>query len=403
MSDTAPRAAPKGLTVVLGAMAALGAAAIDMCLPGLPAIQADLATTPERAALTLGAFFAGMGVGQLLCGPAADAWGRRPVALGGVLVYCAASLACVFAADAGQLTAARFVQAFGAASGFVVARAVVRDLFEMDEAARAHSLVALAFSITPLLAPTVGGWLLVWFGWRAIFLALCLMGAACLLAQALRVPETLPAARRTPISPRGLARGYARILANRRTMGCILAGAFPFAGMFVYFHASPFVFIELHGVPARHYGLLFALNVLALIAASYANARLAPVRGALAMLRAGCALAAAGGVALFATTALDIGGLAGVVLPLVVAIGALGFVGANATAGALAPFPNLAATTGALQGFAMMMLGAGMGWLAGFLHDGTARPMGAIIAALAVLGLVVCLALVRDGPRESGG
>jgi DHA1 family bicyclomycin/chloramphenicol resistance-like MFS transporter len=156
----------------------------------------------------------------------------------------------------------------------VIARAMVRDMYELDDAARAQSFIALAFSVTPLLAPTIGGWLLVWFGWRAIFLVLCGFGALCLLALLTRVPETLPPERRTPLRILSLLQSYRRILSERRSVGCILTGAFGFAGMFIFFAASPFVYIEIYGVPNQYYGLLFGLNVLGVMAANYVNTRL---------------------------------------------------------------------------------------------------------------------------------
>ncbi|NQW10283.1 MAG: Bcr/CflA family multidrug efflux MFS transporter [Alphaproteobacteria bacterium] len=385
----------KGLMLTLGALAALGAAAIDMYLPSLPTIDAELAPGTGQAQFTLSAFFIGLGIGQLFYGPASDAFGRRRVLMGGILLYCLASLACLFAGSITELIAARFVQALGAAAGGVIARAMVRDLFSLDEAARAQSFINLAFSITPLLAPSIGGYLLIWFGWRAIFLVLCGFGAACLIALVVRVPETLPEDKRTPLAVLSLLRSYRRILSERQSVGCMLSAAFAFACMFTFFAASPFVYIEVFGVPRQHYGLLFGLNVLGIMAANYINARLVVRMGALVMLRIGSLVSAFGGVMLFLATALEIGGLYGVVIPMIIVVGSLGFIGANAIAGALEPFAALAGTTASLFGFFQMMLGAAVGGLVGLLHDGTPLPMGALIGVLSVLGLLSCLLVVR--------
>ena len=390
-----------GLTITLGAVAALGAAAIDMYLPSLPTIEAELTSDSGQAQLTLVAFFIGLGFGQLFYGAISDAHGRRQVLMGGIVLYCLASLGCVFSTDIVELIAWRFVQALGAASGGVIARAMVRDLFSVNEAAQAQSFINLAFSITPLLAPTIGGYMLTWFGWQSIFLVLCLFGAACLLALYLRVPETLSAERRTPLAAGSLLRSYGRILSNRQSVGCILTGSFAFACMFTFFAASPFVYITVFGVPQQHYGLLFALNVVGIIAANFINAWVVIRFGALAMLRVGSLISASGGVALLLATALEVGGIVGVVLPMITVVGSLGFVGGNAIAGALEPFPNLAATTASLFGFCQMMLGAAAGVAVGLLHDGTPLPMGIMIGGLSLLGLLFCLTLVR--PRHKIG
>lgn len=390
-----PLGIPRGLTVILGALAALGAAAIDMYLPSLPMIETDLSPGSGQAQFTLSAFFVGLGIGQLFYGPASDAFGRRRVLMGGIILYCVASLACAFAGSMEQLIAARFIQALGAASGGVIARAMVRDMFALNEAARAQSFIALAFSVTPLLAPNIGGYILIAFGWRAIFLVLCGFGAVCLFMLVTRVPETLAPERRTPLRFLSLLRSYRLILSQRRSVGCILTGAFGFAGMFTFFAASPFVYIEVYGIPYQHYGLLFGMNVLGIMATNYINTRLVIQKGAMAMLRIGSMLSALGGVLLFVCITFEIGGLAGVVAPMMLVVGSLGFIGANAIAGALEPFPTLAGTTASLFGFSQMMLGALLGGIVGLTHDGTPLPMGILIGTTCVLGLLCYLLIVR--------
>lgn len=391
---------PRGLTVILGALAALGAAAIDMYLPSLPMIENDLAPGSGLAQFTLSAFFVGLGLGQLFYGPASDAFGRRRVLMGGIILYSLASLACAFAASMEQLIAARFIQALGAASGGVIARAMVRDMFALNEAARAQSFIALAFSVTPLLAPNIGGYILIAFGWRAIFLVLCGFGAVCLFLLVTRVPETLAPEKRTPLRFLSLLRSYRLILSQRRSVGCILTGAFGFAGMFTFFAASPFVYIEVYGIPYQHYGLLFGMNVLGIMATNYINTRLVIQKGAMEMLRIGSILSAFGGVLLFVCITFGIGGLVGVVVPMILVVGSLGFIGANAIAGALEPFPTLAGTTASLFGFSQMMLGALMGGIVGLTHDGTPLPMGILIGATCVLSLLSYLLIVR--PTDVG-
>jgi MFS transporter, DHA1 family, multidrug resistance protein len=391
----------KGLVVLLGALAALGAAAIDMYLAALPRIASEFGSTSGQAQFTLGAFLIGLGIGQLVHGALSDAYGRRPVLIFGILLYCVASLGCISASDINQLIAWRFVQALGAAAGSVIVRAIVRDLYSMDEGARAQSFINMAFLVTPLIAPNIGGYLLTWFGWRSIFLLMCLFGALCLAALVFRLPESLPPERRTPLSPRSLLSAYSQILRDRRTLGCLLAGTFSFACMFTFFAGSPFVYITFFGIPEQHYGLLFGINVLGIIGTNYLNARLVVRVGALRMLVLGCALCAAAGLTLAATTYFEIGALLGVVIPLVFVIGSLGFVGANALAGAMAPFPKLAGTTASLLGFSRMIFGAAAGAVLGVIHDGTPLAMGLLIGALSVLSLLSCLLLAKPSTPAS--
>lgn len=386
----------RGLTLILGGIAALGAAGIDMYLPSLPTIEAELTQGHGSAQLTLSAFFVGLGLGQLFYGPASDSLGRRKVLMWGILLYCIGGFACLIVTTIEQLIAARFIQALGAAAGGVIARAIVRDLYSLDRAAQAQSFINLAFSITPLLAPTVGGYLLILYGWRSIFLALLCFGVICLIALIMRVPETLPIERRAVFSLSSLLQGYRRILTNRQSVGCMLTGAFAFSCMFTYFSASPFIYITLFDVPQQHYGLLFGLNVVGIIIGNIINTRLVLLKGSHKMLRVGSIISALGGVALFLTITLNLFSIYGIIIPLFFVIGSLGFIGSNAIAGALEPFADLAGTTASLFGFIQMMLGACVGGLVAFMHDGTAFPMGVVIFTLSLLGLCSCLILVKS-------
>jgi DHA1 family bicyclomycin/chloramphenicol resistance-like MFS transporter len=392
-----------GLTIVLGAVAALGAAAIDMNLPALPAIDGDLGGAARGtqgffeggAELTLSAFLVGMGLGQLVYGALSDAFGRRRVLIASTVIYVGASIACAFAESLDQLVLFRFLQAMGAGGG-VISRAIVRDLYSVDAAAKAQSFIQLVFLLTPLLAPNIGGYVLLWFGWRAIFFVLMGFALFCLVTTVLRVPETLPEEKRRPLSIVNLARGYATVLSNRNTLGCIVCAAFTTSCMFTFFAESPFVYIQIFGVPAENYGLLFAMNVVGIMAANFVNARVVERMGAFRMLRIGVFITAASGLTLLATACFEIGGLWGIVLPVVLVVGSMGLVSGNAIAGALAPFPTLAGSAAALLGLVSMWLGATMGAVVGALHDGTPMPMATVIAVLSVLALASNLLLVRD-------
>ena len=390
-----------GLIFLLGALAALGAAAIDMYLPSLPSIQSELGGVSGNAQFTLSSFFIGLGVGQLFYGPISDALGRRKVLVVGLLLYCLGSLFCFFAGTMMELVIARFFQALGAAAGGVISRAMVRDVFNGEKAAQAQSFINLAFSLTPLMAPLVGGYLLIFFGWRSTFLALFLFGIICLLILVLKIPETLPIEKRNSLRLVPIVSGYKSVLRNSRSMGSIIAGALAFSCMFTYFAASPFIYIDLFKIPDQYYGFLFGLNVLGIIATSFINARTVLKYGPLVMLRIGVSIMCTGSIALVGMSNFQTMGIIGIIIPLFFVIGSIGFIGANAISIALEAFGELAGTTASLFGFTQMTLGAFCGFLVGFFHDGTAVPMGVIILILAFTSLAF-LTLFVSKVGESG-
>jgi DHA1 family bicyclomycin/chloramphenicol resistance-like MFS transporter len=247
----------------------------------------------------------------------------------------------------------------------------------------------------PLLAPLLGGQLLVRVGWRAIFWTLTGFGTLCLLAAGFGLAETLPPQRRSRVGPARVLGRYVELLRHREYLGYALSGGAAYAGMFAYFAGSPFVFIELYGVRPERYGFLFGLNVLGLMAGAALNSRLVLRLGADRLLRVGVTIAAVAGLALLAAAGTGAGGLPGLVVPLFCFISSLSLIGANAMAGALASFPHMAGTASALAGTFQFGLGALSGAAVGALHDGTALPMGLVVAFTGLASLLAHRLLVR--------
>lgn len=391
--------------VLLGALAAFGPMSVDMYLPAFPALARHFRTTPATVAFTLSAFFIGLAVGQLLYGPLADRFGRKTPMLLGLGLYVLASLASTLAPDIETLAGLRALQALGACGGLVMSRAMVRDLFDVQEAARVFSLLMLVMGIAPIIAPFLGGLVLDVAGWQGIFASLALFGLAVLLAVAWGLPETLPIDRRVRLGVEQSAEVYLRLLKHRQFLGFSLSAALASAGMFAYIAGSPFVFMTLHGVASNRYGILFGTNAAGLIAASQLNARWVrrQVPSPTLLGRALVAIALLGGwIAL--NTSTGFGGFPGLIAGLFGFVATLGLVTPNATALAMGSQRTNHGQASALVGTIQFALATLSGAVLGLWQDGTARPMGATIAMCG--GLAWCIgwmtlrrATVPEGER----
>lgn len=380
---------PLPILLILGALSAFGPLAIDFYLPAFPAMARAFATDVEHVQLSLAAYFIGLAIGQLIYGPLADRYGRRWPLLVGVALFTLASLACAFAPSLDWLIAARFVQALGGCAGIVVTRAVVRDSCDPVQSAKVFSQLMLVMGLAPILAPLAGGVLMNAFGWQAIFVSLTLFSALCGVAVALRLPETLPAdAPKHPL--RGTFGRYIALFGDREFIAFALAGGVAMAGMFAYIAGSPFVFIELYGVPAEHYGWLFGSNAAGFILVSQINARLLRLRGPGLWLRRFVWFYFACGVALLAVALSRPDVLWPLLIPLFAGMASLGSILPNATACAMAKQGQQAGLASALMGSLQFCIAAVSSAAVGWLHNGTAVPMALVITVCALLA--ACLA-----------
>lgn len=379
MAKRSSRLPESGLIVLLGGLVAFGPMSIDMYLPGLPAIAADLAASAEAVQSTLSAFLLGFAVGMLLYGPLSDRFGRRPVLLAGIGSYVVASALCAAASEINLLIGLRFLQALGGGAASVLGRAIVRDLYEGNEAARVLSLTNVVMMVAPLVAPLIGAELLAWGSWRLIFVVLTLFGAACFAVVGLGLGETHPPERRLSPSLGAAFRAYTVVLGSRASVGYILCGALSFAGMFAYIVASPFVYIEFFGVSPRQYGYLFGLNIVGAIIASVVNARYVRRLGPRRLLRAGSVVTISSGLALTVTGLYGFGGLIGIVVPLFFYVGIAALVGANCVARLLELYPGSAGAAAAAFGAVQFGLGALAAVLVGLLPTEGPGAMAVVV------------------------
>jgi DHA1 family bicyclomycin/chloramphenicol resistance-like MFS transporter len=363
---------------------------IGLLIPVLPSIVGQLTASRDAQTYWFGALMLAFGGAQFLCAPLlgalSDRYGRRPVLLTGMALYLAASLACALAHNAEQLIALRVLQAIGGGAGSVMGRTVVRDVFPLDKAAHVLSLMQLVTMIAPLLAPVLGGWLLLAAGWRALFVALALFGANCLAVVALRLPETHPPARRANVSLGSAFRSYGHLLTDVPTVGYLLALGLTFGAMFAYITGSPLVFITLYGVSPQDYGLLFGLNALGLMAASQINVHLLRRFEGRRILGTALAANVVAALVLAAIATLGTSHLLAILVPLFLTISSLGFVTANAMAAAMSRAGARAGIASALIGVLQFTLGAVVGGQVSAVDDGTTAPMGFTIAGLGLAG-----------------
>jgi DHA1 family bicyclomycin/chloramphenicol resistance-like MFS transporter len=352
-------------------------------------IAVDLSGTAGDIQLTLSAYMIAFGFGQVFYGPAGDRFGRRPVILSGIAIYVVASLGCAFAAEAGHLVLLRFLQGLSACGGVVLARTMVRDLAEKDQAARAMSLMFACSSIAPMLAPLIGAQVLWFFGWRAIFWVLAGIGVIAWTFAFLRLPETLQPQYRQPLHLGSVIRRYGELVRHRAFMGYALTGGFQFAALFSFLSGSPFVFIERYGMEPRLFGLFFSFQVAFLTVGGLTNARFVSRVGAHRMLRSAVIVPAILGPTMLVMGLVEARtGFFGLwpFLPLLVLqIAVNSFVGANAMALALQRYPHMAGTASSLMGVMQFGLGALFGTIVGQTFAGSIVPM---TTAMGIAGLL---------------
>ena len=395
------KSASKGLIILLGALTAFAPMSIDMYLPSFPQLGQSLQASPGAVQLSLAIFFIGLSVGQAIYGPLSDHYGRRPLLLIGISIYILASIGCSLATNIETLIAMRLLQALGGCAGVVLARAVVRDLFDYRTVARVFSALMLVMGLAPILAPLLGGWVLTHYGWRAIFIILTLFGIACLLGVMFGLKESRPAATAQPLHLGRTLRTYLSLLRDPLFMGYALAGGVSMAGMFAYITGSPFVFIQLYHVSPSHFGWLFGLNAAGFIVASQINARLLSRVSPEALLRVSLKGGALGGLALFVCAATGFGGLPGFMVPLFCFIATLGFTNPNSTAGALKHHGHQAGSAAALLGAFQFGIATVSGSAVGLLQDGTARPLAGVIAVATIIAFLAHARLIPRDPAAN--
>jgi DHA1 family bicyclomycin/chloramphenicol resistance-like MFS transporter len=392
--------APITLVVLLTSLVMVGQMSTSMYLPSLPSLADELNADPAGVKLTMTVFLAAFAAAQLFFGPLSDRIGRRPALFVGLALYLLGTLACALAPNLGALTAGRFVQGFGACAGPAISRAIVRDRYERAESARVLAYIGMAMAIGPALGPILGGLLQVHFGWRANFAALVVFGFAVWAAAAVGIPESLGKPDADALSPTRLLRNYGALLRNRVFVGNMLVTAFIFGGMFSYGTAVPFVLIDLLGMPPDLFGTVFIFTVIGSVTGATIASRAATRVAGDVMTAIGAATALVGGTLMLTATLLDVVTPVTVVGAMMIFMAGFGIAAPNTRAGAMAPFPLIAGAASALIGFAEMTMAAFGSSFIAMLYDGTAVPMGVVVASMGAASAFSYLLLIHPAGAE---
>jgi len=377
------------LALLVAANTALAPFAIDAYLPAMAALADDVGASIHHTELSLSTFLAGFALGQLVFGPISDRVGRKPVLLGGLVVFLLASLAITTVGSLGELLAWRFVQALGGGATVVNSAAIVRDCFKGSEAAKVMSTMAIIMLMAPLVAPVVGSGLLYLADWWLIFVFLAAYAGFLMWLLGTKLPETRPPGGSAATLVTVLA-NYLSVLRDRNAMGFIAAASMSFAGLFAFVTASPFLYLEHFGLTPSLYPLVFGVNVVVMVAANRLNIRLLRWRTPLQNLRLGLGIQLTAGLGLTFMVATGLESLVTMVPLIMLFAGTIGLVAPNAITSLLDRFPHMSATAAALQGSIQFSCGALAGVLVGAFEIDSAWPMvGTMLGAtlLANLGI----------------
>ena len=377
------------LILLLGSLTALGPFSIDMYLPGFPAIAKDLHTTVARVSLSLSVFFIGISIGQLLYGPLLDRFGRKKPLYIGLSVYIISSIGCAYATSIDALIILRFIQAVGSCAAAVASIAMVRDLFPLNENAKVFALLMLVVGVSPMIAPTVGGYVTTAFGWHSVFIVLMLLGLVNLLASIFGLPDSYKPDLSISLKPKPIITNFIAVLREPQFYTYALTGSVAFAGLFAYVAGSPLLFMDIYAVSEENYGWIFAFLSIGLIGSSQLNTMMLKKYSSEQVIFAALIFQAVTGIIFLAGSINGWFGLPETIGLLFVFLGCLGFASPNTSALSLAPFSKNAGSASALMGAVQMGLGTIASIGVSLFDTRSSLPMVAIMASTSLIALAI--------------
>lgn len=377
MSHVSPR-----LIFILAAIIALGPLSIDLYLPAMPSMVVFFGADVSSVQLTLSSYLLGFALFHLACGPLSDRYGRKPVLLGGLTLYVLMSACCAIASSVEELVIFRFFQAMGACCAPTLGRAIVRDVYPPEDAVKALAYVSSLMAIAPVVAPSLGGFLLSFTDWRFLFWCLVFFGVVAMLLTHFCVPESLPEKQSLKFTK--ILANYAALLRHRLYLGSVLTSAFLYSGTFAFLSGISFILIDFLGVKPAYFGAYFLFIVAGYISGNLFTARIAHRWPSIKLFRVGLSLSLAAGLALTGICLMQWYVPVLMVLPVFFMTFSIGLILPKATALALMPFPHMAATASAFMGFAQMAVAGLAGWLVGVFLVDNPLPMALVLLATAI-------------------
>jgi len=386
---------------ILGALTTFGPMAIDLYLPAFPDVAADLGVSVMTVPLTLTAAMLGLGLGQIFYGPLSDRFGRKRPLVGGLILFTVASLACAWAPSFEVLLGMRFLQSLGGSAGVVIGRAVVRDLYQGRELARALSIVVMVFALAPVLAPTLGAVLLEFGSWRWLFVFLAIFGFACILATFI-LPETLALDRRTDHGVGRAIRVYGTLLRDPRFLAPAVLAASTYVVLFAYISTSPAVMLDFFGLSELAFAVLFGVLSLCYALGAQLNSRLLKRFEIVPLIIVFVAIQVVAALVLL-IDAIAAPSVVVVAVSIGVAMATIGVINTNSTALCLEPFPYSAGSAAALLGLIGMSIGAVVSSALVAVHMPVVTELGTVMLIGAGMGVVTIPLLVRRRTPEDAG
>jgi len=380
------------ITIILSMLVALGPMATDLYLPSFPAITKAFNVSSSEVQLTLSIYLIGFAMGQLIYGPLSDQFGRKPVLIVGLLIFVISSVMATLATSIEALIFIRLFQALGGCAGPVLGRSMVRDLYQPAESAIMLSHISTVMALAPAVAPIVGGYLTVYFGWEANFWFLFVYGLIALIVYIFNMSETINQKNPNALKLKQLFKNYFSIIKHREWLYYTLICAFAYSGLFVFLSGSSFVLIDFLEVAEEHFGYFFAVVIIGYMTGTQLTARLVKYYRSIVLIRIGCIIALTSGLIMFLLSIIGLYSVFSIIVPHFFFMASVGVIMPLTIAGALAPFPHMAGAASALFGMLQMLIAAILGGLVGFFHTGTPTIMA---TGIAFAGAMTFLIIIR--------
>jgi DHA1 family bicyclomycin/chloramphenicol resistance-like MFS transporter len=390
------------LVTILGLMVAVGPFSIDMYLPAFQVIANEFGTTISNVALSMASYFVGMALGQLLYGPLLDRFGRKRPLYVGLIIYVVASIACIMSTSVDQLIVFRLIQAIGGSAASVAAFAMVRDIFPVNQNAKIFSSLILVVSLSPIIAPSLGGFASLAWGWQSVFIILIVITVLTIVLVFSSLPESKGPDPTFSLLPRDILRSFGEVFLEPQFSTYALSGGIAFAGIFVFVSSSPFLYMKLYGLDEKQYGMLFAVVVGAMIVASQANRLLLRRYSSQVLIGWAITIQMIVSILMVIIALMNAESFYLQTGLIMIFLATIGIILPNSSALVLAPFSSNTGTASAMMGALQLGFGALASFIVSFMTSSSSMPM-TITMCICASSALICLVVGRPFIKEHGG